>query len=962
MKRLLALLLTLAMVMTMVTIPVSATTTAGNMKVNLSIPAENGGLYGKTATEYAKSMTADVSNPAKALFTVTSSAGFDFSDKKYIVLDLNVAPNDSASSISVGPDAGLFTVESSAFIKNRWNSVRIVVEEQTADQMQTSGKYQPMTMYINGVKVGENASDLAGGDTTSVGTQAYGKGFRFSIKGSKSTMVGYVADVNISASDVNEAPAVPVIADGTGYAVSGNRIITEGTATVGDLTAANSAYSLQVYSDETFKTVLDNSAKLSIGNVVVVVEADNGCFSYYPVQSALSRLPVAVISDNSDNGTLTKPGVGRCSLAVADGFGGKAASDKVGKVTETQQENDFFFQVNVPTTTSVVTASILVYPHEAVTGYAFATNGHAGIGSAIPADKLVADKWNRITVKYDPATKYAKTYLNDELFNEGETSTLGSVLRILFKTKSVGDRDADERIETYYDDFMIFAGPMAMPVADFGDYTINAWGINGYGEDAVSQALAQITAPEGFDDYTVKIFDETGAEADASDKIEKGYTVSVYDGDIRLGTYMFDISDFEVAGDAVLITDAYDSANGKFGAGNLNLFWDVNVYDGSKDIYGIIAQYDANKNLIDVSMEKNTITGKGTVTATLENCDGTGSVKCMLWDAATLAPLAGSKVYSAYSADKIEAAIPLYEGFTTKSAVFNYDDGIASDAQLVELLDKYEAKATFNLVSGRLYNNMKSAAVKAGYSDSEEDVYAFAKAMYAGKYGNHEISTHTVAHKPAHLDPGEESADSKGNKLVGASTEDEIADIQNCPIQVREWFGLEDDEVIGLAWPNGNGHSRSDYYTDLEPAMVEVGLKYARHDANGTFELPEDWFSWHATAHHPNAAPYVDSFIALPNSGDMKCLFIWGHTYEFNDNINDDNLNWNYIERIVKALHDQGNIWFATNGDVYRYVEATKLVEVTDTTVTNNSDMTVYYNINGKNVELAAGDVYTIGQ
>ena len=47
---------------------------------------------------------------------------------------------------------------------------------------------------------------------------------------------------------------------------------------------------------------------------------------------------------------------------------------------------------------------------------------------------------------------------------------------------------------------------------------------------------------------------------------------------------------------------------------------------------------------------------------------------------------------------------------------------------------------------------------------------------------------------------------------------------------------------------------------------------------------------------------------------------------------------------------------------VYRYVEATKLVEVTDTTVTNNSGMTVYYNINGKNVELAAGDVYTIGQ
>ena len=569
--------------------------------------------------------------------------------------------------------------------------------------------------------------------------------------------------------------------------------------------------------------------------------------------------------------------------------------------------------------------------------------------------------WNRITVVYEPATKQAKTYLNDELVSTITSASLGSVLRVLFKTESPSDREPDAREVVYYDDFMVFSGPLSMPVADFGGYIVNAWALNGFGGDSVAEAIAEVKGYEGFEDYTVKIFDKTGAEASASDMVDTGYTLSVYDGTVRLATYMFNIPDYEIVGDAVLVTDTYDSANGKFGAGELNLYWDVNVYNGSKDIYAIIAQYDAQKNLIDAAVSKNTIAGKGTVTAKLENCDGKGTVKCMLWDATTLAPLTPPAVFTAYSEDKIDAAIPLYKGFTTKSAVFNYDDGIASDAQLVELLDKYEAKATFNLVSGRLYNNMESAAVKAGYTDSEEDVYAYAKNMYAGKYGNHEISTHTVAHKPSHLDPGEVGSDSKGNKLEGASTEDEIADIQNCPIQVREWFGLEDDEVIGLAWPNGNGHSRSDY-AQLEEAMIEVGLKYARHDANGTFELPEDWFSWHATAHHPKAAPYVDSFIALPNSGDMKCLFIWGHTYEFNDNINDDNLNWNYIERIVKALHDQGNIWFATNGDVYRYVEATKLVEVTDTTVTNNSGMTVYYNINGKNVELAAGDVYTIGQ
>ena len=66
------------------------------------------------------------------------------------------------------------------------------------------------------------------------------------------------------------------------------------------------------------------------------------------------------------------------------------------------------------------------------------------------------------------------------------------------------------------------------------------------------------------------------------------------------------------------------------------------------------------------------------------------------------------------------------------------------------------------------------------------------------------------------------------------------------------------------------------------------------------------------------------------------------------------------IEEVMQKLSAEEDIWKATNGDVYRYVEATKLVEVTETTVTNNSDITVYYNVNGKNVEIKSGKTYTI--
>ena len=62
----------------------------------------------------------------------------------------------------------------------------------------------------------------------------------------------------------------------------------------------------------------------------------------------------------------------------------------------------------------------------------------------------------------------------------------------------------------------------------------------------------------------------------------------------------------------------------------------------------------------------------------------------------------------------------------------------------------------------------------------------------------------------------------------------------------------------------------------------------------------------------------------------------------------------------MKKLTAEDDIWFATNGDIYRYVEATKLVEVTENSVKNNSNMTVYYNINGQNVEIKPGKTYTI--
>ena len=48
-------------------------------------------------------------------------------------------------------------------------------------------------------------------------------------------------------------------------------------------------------------------------------------------------------------------------------------------------------------------------------------------------------------------------------------------------------------------------------------------------------------------------------------------------------------------------------------------------------------------------------------------------------------------------------------------------------------------------------------------------------------------------------------------------------------------------------------------------------------------------------------------------------MYIWGHSYEFNNND-----NWELIEEICQKLANNDEIWYATNIEIYDYVEAYK--------------------------------------
>ena len=51
----------------------------------------------------------------------------------------------------------------------------------------------------------------------------------------------------------------------------------------------------------------------------------------------------------------------------------------------------------------------------------------------------------------------------------------------------------------------------------------------------------------------------------------------------------------------------------------------------------------------------------------------------------------------------------------------------------------------------------------------------------------------------------------------------------------------------------------------------------------------------------------------------LSVFYIWGHSFEFNN----DN-NWDLLEQICETLPKDEVTWYATNGEIYRYIEAVR--------------------------------------
>lgn len=226
--------------------------------------------------------------------------------------------------------------------------------------------------------------------------------------------------------------------------------------------------------------------------------------------------------------------------------------------------------------------------------------------------------------------------------------------------------------------------------------------------------------------------------------------------------------------------------------------------------------------------------------------------------------------------------------FKTKALTLSYDDGVRSDKRLIEILDTYGLKCTFNINSGLF-------AEKEGETRCTEKA---AKALYCG--GKHEVAVHGAEH------------------LSLAELSDAVAlrEILTDRENLERIFGRI---VTGMAYANGSCDER------IARLAAQCGIKYARTTVSTEkFDIPQNRLCMPATCHHndPKLNELIDKFLSDEKSkyfwkNTPKLFYLWGHSYEFD---NDD--NWNVIEEFAKKTGNREDVYYATNGELCNYVEA----------------------------------------
>ena len=223
----------------------------------------------------------------------------------------------------------------------------------------------------------------------------------------------------------------------------------------------------------------------------------------------------------------------------------------------------------------------------------------------------------------------------------------------------------------------------------------------------------------------------------------------------------------------------------------------------------------------------------------------------------------------------------------------SWDDGVTDDVRLIELLRKYQAKGTFNLIAG--HHDPERRDTQWRYQDTK-NVFMLALPELPALYRDFEVASHSYTHPNL--------AELPADKLTW-----ELAESRK---RLEEIFQRP---VRGFAYPYGT------FNDAVKTELRRQGYVYARTAIpapeyaalGGPAPLysfpPADAMEFGTTTHHLNPQ-FWDEFDRAKSRGGY--FHFWGHSYEFlNESM------WTDFEEKLARLHADAQVRWMTNLDLF---------------------------------------------
>ena len=265
-----------------------------------------------------------------------------------------------------------------------------------------------------------------------------------------------------------------------------------------------------------------------------------------------------------------------------------------------------------------------------------------------------------------------------------------------------------------------------------------------------------------------------------------------------------------------------------------------------------------------------------------------------------------------------------FPDFKRKAVTLSYDDGVRYDENLLKIITPYGLKCTFNINSGYY---------------GEDDTY-----LRLTKEKAYKLFTSYDCEIASH-----------GQRHLSLTEVDPIIALKDIMYDKKELETTFNRFVDGFVFANG-------FVSDEMVELVgRCGFKYARTTASSYgFDIPTNWLKLEPTCRHadPRLMELVDDF--LTDKVDRhywwqfpKLFYLWGHSYEFNDNN-----NWEIIENFAKKVGNRDDVWYATNIEVVNYVTAfdNLVYSVSGDRVYNPSNIDLYICYFGKDYLVPKGE------